>query len=153
MSDSLRPHGQQHTRLPCPSPTSSTYSNSNCIGDAIQPFHPLSSPSLLPSLFPSIRVFAMSLFFTSVGPSIGVSASASVLLMTIQDWFLFGFSGWISLQSKGLSRVFSNIIVQKSSIFWHSAYFIVQLLHPYMTTGKTITLTKWNFVGKVMSAF
>ena len=91
----------------------------------------------------------MSQFFASDGQSIGVSASASVLPMNIQDWFPLGWTGWISLQSKGLSRAFSNITVQKHQ-FFDSAFFIVQLSHPYMTTGKTIALTRRTFVGKVM---
>ena len=83
--------------------------------------------------------------------SIGASASASVLPMNVQDGFPLGWTGWISLQSKGLSRVFSNTTVQKASILWHSVFFIVQLSHPYMTTGKTIALTRWTLVGRVMS--
>ena len=97
---------------------------------------------LLPSTFPSIRVFTNE-FFASSSQSIGVSTSASVQTMTIQDWFLLGWTGWISLQSKGLSRVFSNTTVQKPS-----AFFIVQLSHPYITTGKTIALTRQIFFGK-----
>ena len=93
----------------------------------------------------------MSQFFSTGGQSIGVSASASVLPMNIQDWFPLGLIGLISLQSKGLSRVFSNTTVSKTSILQHSACFILQLSHPYMTTGKTIALTRWSFVGKVMS--
>ena len=87
----------------------------------------------------------MSQLFASGGQSIGVSASASVLPMNIQDWFPLGWSGWISMQSKGLSRVFSNTAALRSG------FFTVQRSHPYMTTGKTITLTRWVFVGKVMS--
>ena len=87
----------------------------------------------------------MSQFMPSSGWSIGISASASVLPMNIQDWFPLGWIGGISLQSKGLSRVFSNTILQ------HSAFFTVQLSHPYMTTGKTIALTRWTFIGKLMS--
>ena len=85
-----------------------------CVGDTIQPSHPLSSPlsSCLQS-FPVSGSFPMSQFFASGGQSIGVSASASVLPINIQDWFPSGWTGWISLQSKGLSRVFSNITVQK----------------------------------------
>ena len=71
--------------------------------------------------------------------------------MNIQDWFPLGWTGWISLQSKGLSRVFSNTTVQKHQFFWCSAFFTVQLSHPYMTTGKTIALTIQTFVVKVMS--
>ena len=86
------------------------------------------------------------LLFTSGGQSIG--ASASVLPVNIQGWFPFGLTGLISLLSKGLSRVFSS---SKASILQHSAFFIVHLSHPYMTTGKTIALTRRTFVGKVMS--
>ena len=71
--------------------------------------------------------------------------------MNIQDWFPLGWTGWISLQSKGLSRVFSNNHSSKASILWCSGLFIVQLSHPYMTTGKTIALTRQTFFGKVMS--
>ena len=101
--------------------------------------------------FPASGSFQMSQFFASGGPSIGVSASASVLPMNIQDWFPLGLTGWISLQSKGLTRVFSNTTVQKASILWCSAFFIVQLSLLYVTTGKTIALTRQTFVGKVMS--
>ena len=89
----------------------------------------------------------MSQFFTSGGQSIGVSASPSVLPINIQDSFPLGWTGLISLQSKGLSRVFSNTTVQKHQFF--SAKF--SLSHPYMTPGKTIALTRRTFVGKVMS--
>ena len=86
---------------------------------------------------------------------LGVSASASVLPTNIQDWSSLGWTGWISLQSKGLSRlsrVFSNAKVQKHQFFLQcSAFFRVQFSHPYITTGKTIALTRWTFVGKVMS--
>ena len=95
----------------------------------------------------------MSQFFTSCGPSITVSASVSVLPMNIQDQFPLGWTGWISLQSKGLSRVFSQHHSSKASILRHSAFFIVQLPHPYTTTGKTIALTRWTFIGKAMSLF
>ena len=91
----------------------------------------------------------MSQPFSSGGQSTGVSASASVLPMNIQDWFPLGWTGWISLQSKGLSRVFSNNTVQKHQFF--SAFFMVQLSHPYMTTGNTIALTRRTFVGKLIS--
>ena len=88
------------------------------VGDAIQPSHPLSSPSP-PAFqsFPASGSFPMSQFFTSGGQSIGASASASVLPMNIQDWFPLGWTGWISLLSKGLSRVFSNTTVQKHQFF------------------------------------
>ena len=88
------------------------------VGDAIQPSHPLSSLLLPPSIFPSIRVFSSELVLhSSGGQSIGVSASALVLPMNIQDWFSLGLTSWISLQSKGLSRVFSNSKVQKHQFF------------------------------------
>ena len=101
----------------------------------------------------------MSQFFTSGGQSIGVSASASVLPMNFQDGSPLGWIGWISLQSKGPTRVFSSTTVQKHQFkkkgkhqfFGNSAFFMVQLSHPYMTTGKTIALTRQTFVGKVMS--
>ena len=91
--------------------------------------------------------FPMSWFFTSGCQSIGVSASASVLPMNTLDWSPLGWSGWISLQSKGLSRVFSNTTVQKAVSFLYRP-----LSHPYMTPGKTIALTRQTFVGNV-SAF
>ena len=84
----------------------------------------------------------MSQFFTSGSQSIGVSVSASVLPMNIQDWFPVGWTGWISLQSQALSRVFSNTTVLKHQFFGAQAFFIVQLSHPYMTTGKTIALRR-----------
>ena len=119
ISDSLRPHGLQHDRLPCPSPTPGAYSNS-C------PFswwcHPIISSSVIPfsswlQSFPASGSFPVSQFFSSGGQSIGVSASASVLPMNIQDGVPLGWTGWISLQSKGLSRVFSSTTVQKHWFF------------------------------------
>ena len=89
----------------------------------------------------------MSQFFTSGGQNIGISASVSVLPMNIQDRFPLGWTGWISLQSKGVTRVLSNTTVQKHQ-FFNSAFFIVQISHPYMTTGKTVSLTRQAFVGK-----
>ena len=87
------------------------------VSDAIQPSHPLIPFSSCPQSFPSSGSFQMSQLFTSGGQSIGISASASVLPMYIQDWFPLGWTGWISLQSKGLSRVFSNTTVQKHQFF------------------------------------
>ena len=104
---------------------------------------------LLPSTFPASGSFPVSQFFTSGGQSIGVSSSASVLPMNIQDWFPLRLTGLISLQSRGLSRVLQHHS-SKASILWRSAFFIVQLPHPYMTTGKTVALTRWTFVSKVM---
>ena len=109
--------------------------------------HPLSS---CPQSFPESGSFPMSRFFTSGGQSTGVSASASVLPVNIQNQFPLGQTGWISLQSKGLSRVFSNTTVQKHQFF--SAQLSSQSnSYPYMTTGKTIALTRRSFGGKVTS--
>ena len=147
VSDSLRPHGLQCTRLPCPSPTHRAYSDS-C--PSRQWRHPTISSSVIPfsllQSFPASGSFPMSRFFG--GQSIGVSAS--VLPMNIQDWFPLGRTGLISFLSKGLSRVFSNTTVQMHQ-FFGTVFFIVQLSYPYETTGKTITLTRWTFVGKVTS--
>ena len=115
VSKSLWSHGLQHTRPPCPLPTPGVYSNS-C---ALRPWcHPTISSSVVPfsswlQSSPASGSFLMSQFFASGGQQIGVSASASVLPMNIQDCFPLGWTGWISLQAKGLSRVFSNTTVQK----------------------------------------
>ena len=150
MSDSLQPHGLQHARPPSPSPTPRIDSNSCPLSWWC---HPTTSASLVPfsclQSFPASGSFQMSQFFISGGQSIGVSASASVLPMNTQDWSPLGWTGWISLQSKGFSRVFSNTTVQEASILGCPAFFIVQLSHRYMTTGKI--LTSQTFVGKVMS--
>ena len=122
MSDSLRPHGLQHARLPCPSPTPRVYPNSCPLS---QWYHPTISTSVVPfssclQSVPASGSFQMSQLFTIRWQSIGVSASASLLLINIQDWFPLGWTGWISLQSKGLSRVFSNTTVttvQKHQFF------------------------------------
>ena len=92
----------------------------------------------------------MSQLFASGGQSSGASAPASVLPINIQGWFPLGLTGLISLQPKGLSRVLQHHI-SKALILWHSAFFMVQLSHPYLTTGKPITLTIWTFVGKMVS--
>ena len=93
----------------------------------------------------------MTWFFAAGGQSIGVSASASVLPVNIQDWFPLGWTGWISLLSKWLFKSLLQHHSSKASILWHSTFFIVQLSHPYMNTGKTIALTRWTFVDKVTS--
>ena len=151
MSHSLQPHGLQHSRLPCPSPTPGACSNSCPL---CQWCHPTISSSVVPlsshlQSFPASGSFQMSQFFSSGGQSIGVSASASVLPMNIQDWYPLGWTGWISLLSKGLRSLLQHHS-SKASVLWHSVFFIVQLSHPYMTIGKTIALTRWTFVGKVM---
>ena len=155
VSNSLRPYGLQHTRPPCPSPTHGACSNSCPLS---QWCHPTISSSVAPfssrlQSFPASGSFQMSQLFASGGQSIGVSASTSVLPMNPQDWSPLGWTGWISLQSKGLSRVLLQHHSSKASILRCSAFFISQLSHPYMTTGKTIALTRWTFVGKVMSLF
>ena len=119
MSDSLRPHELQHTRPPCPSPTPGVHSNScpsswwchPAISSSVVPF------SSCPQSLPVSESFPMSQLFSWGGRSIGVSASASVLPMNTQDWSFLGWTGWTSLQSKGLSRVFSNSTVQKHQFF------------------------------------
>ena len=119
VSDSFWPHEPQHTRSPCPSPTTRVYSNSCPLS---QWCHPTISSSVVPfssclQSFPASGSFQMSQFSASGGQSIGVSASASVLPMNIQDWFSLEWTGWIYLQSKGLSRIFSNTTVQKHQFF------------------------------------
>ena len=155
MSDSLWTHGMQHARLPCPSPTLGVYSNS-C--SSSQWCHPTISSSVIPysfhlQSFPTSGSFSKGQFFSSGGQRIGVSPSASVLPLNFQGRFPLGWTSWISLQSKELSRVSSHTAVQthQSSVLWHSAFFMVQLSHPYTTTEKTIALTMGTFLGKVMS--
>ena len=113
VSDSLQPHGQQHSRPPCPSPTPRVYSNLCPLSQWCHPTISSCCPLLLPpQSFPASGSFQTSQFFAWGGQSSGVSASASVLPMNIQDWFPLGWTGWISLQSQGLSRVSSNTTVQ-----------------------------------------
>ena len=119
VSDSLQPHGLQHARRPCPPPTPGVYPNSCPLSRWC---HPTISSSVVPfsshlQSSPTSGSFNTSQFFTSGGQGIGVSASASVLPMNIQDLFPLGWTGWISLQSKGRSRVFSNTTVQKHQFF------------------------------------
>ena len=119
VSDSLRPHESQHARPPCPSPTPGVHPNS-CASSRW--CHPAISSSVIPfssylQSLPASGSFPMSQLFTWGGQRIGVSASVSVLPMNTQDWSPLGWTGWISLQSKGLSRVFSNTTVQKHQFF------------------------------------
>ena len=153
MSNSLRPHWTIACQPPCPSPIPGVHPNP-CplsqwchltISSSVIPF------SSCPQSSPASGSFPMSQLFTWSGQGIGVSALTSVLPMNTQDWSPLEWTGWTSLQSKGLSRVFSNTTVQKHQFFRHSAFFTVQLSHPYMTTGKTIVLTRRTFVDKVMS--
>ena len=152
MSDSLRPHESQHARPPCPSPTPGVHSNSRpssrwchpAISSSVVPF------SSCPQSLPVSESFPMSQPFAWGGQSIGVSASASFLPKNTQDWSLYnGLVG--SLCCPRDSQESSPTPQFKASILWHSAFFTVQLSHPYMTTGKTISLTGWTFDGKLVS--
>jgi len=136
VSDSLWPPGLQHARLPCASPSPGVCSNSSswswwCLPNILSTVVSFSSCLLS---FPASGSFQMSQFFASGGLSIGASTSASVFPMNIQDLFPLGLTGWISLQSKGLSRVFSNTTQFKSI---NSSVFSL-LYGPYMTTGKPL---------------
>ena len=152
MSTSLRPHGLQHTRPPCPSPSWSLLklmsTESVIPSNHLILYHPL---LFLPSVFPSIRVFS----------------SESVLRIRWPKYWSFSFTigpsnehsglisfrmGWLDLlEVQGTLKSLLQHHSSKASFFWCSAFFIVQLSHPYMTTGETIALTRWTFVGKVMS--
>ena len=154
MSDSLWPHGLQHNRFPCPLPSPRVCSNSCPLN---QWYHPIMLSSVVPfsclQSFPASGSFPMSQLFVSGVQSIGDSASALVLLMSIQGWFPLGLTGLISLQSKGPLRVFSNTTVQKHQFFgtqpslWSNSHIHMWLLE------KPIALTRQIFVGKVMSLF
>jgi len=153
VSESRRPYGLQHSRLPCPPPTPRACSNLWplswwCHPTISSPVIPFSS---CPQSFPASGSFPMSKFFASGGKSIGVSASAAVLPMNIQDWFPWGLTGWISLQSKELSRVFSHTTVQKYQFFgtqlslWSNSH-----IHRWLLK-KSLALARQTFVGKVIS--
>ena len=153
MSAPLRPYGLKGSRLPCPSPTPIASCPNSC--PLSRWCHPTISSFVIPissylQSFLASRSFPVSQFFTSAGQSIKVSASASVLPMNIQDWFPLGLIDWISLQSKRLSGVFSNTTVQKHQ-FFDVQLSLYSSSHPYMTTGKTIALTRQTFFSKVMS--
>ena len=154
VSDSLQPHGLQHTRLPCPSPSPKVYSNS--CPSSWWCFLTISSSAALFSFclqsFPASRSFPVSWLFVSDGQSIGASVSATDFPVNIQGWFPLVLTGLISLLSMGLSTVFSSTTIWKHQFsgakpsLWSNS-------HMYMTTGKTIALTIQTFVGKVMFAF
>ena len=153
MSDSLQIHELQHARPPCPSPTPEVHPNP-C--PSSRWYHPTNSSSVVPftscpQSFLTLGSFQKSQLFTSGGQSIGVSASTSAIPMNTQDWSPLGWTGWISLQSNQTLKSILQHHSSKASSLLHSAFFIVQLSHPYMTTGKTIALTRQTFVGKVMS--
>ena len=153
MSNSLWPHGRQHARLPCPSPAPGGCSNS-C--PANWWCHPIISSSVIPfssclQSLPASESFPVSQFFASGCQNIGVLASASVLPVDIQDWFPLRIDWFDLLAVQGSLKSLLKHHSSKASILCLSAFFIVQLSHPYMTTGKTIALSRWTFVGKVMS--
>ena len=151
MSNSLWPHGLQHPRLLCPS-------LSPRVSSKFYPLSPwcyliiLSSISSFSSClqsFPASGSFPTNWLFTSGGQSIG--ASASVLPKNIQGWFSVGLTGLISLAVQGTLKSLLQHHSSKASVLWHAAFFMIQLSHVNMTTAKTIALTRWTFVGKVMS--
>ena len=153
VSDSLQPHEPQYARPPCPSPAPGVHPNP-C--PSCQWCHPTVSSSVIPfsscpQSFPASGSFQMSQLFASGGQRIGVSASASVLPVNTQDWSPLGWTGWLSLAIQGTLKSLLQPHSSKASTLWCSAFLIIQLSHPYMTTGKTIALTRWTFVGKVMS--
>ena len=151
VSDSLWPHGLQHSRLPCPSPAPRGWSNS-C--PSHQWWNPTISSSvsslLLPSIFPSIMVFSNQFFhirwpkYWSFSFSISLSNEYPELISFMMDWFNF-------LEVQGILKSILWHHSSKASFLCHSGLLIVQLSHPFMTTGKTIALTRWTFEGKVMS--
>ena len=151
MSNSLRPHALQHARLPYPLLSSGVCSNScplsqwchSTISSSVTAF------SSCPQSFSESETFPMSRLFPSGSQRFGTSASASVLLVNIQDWFPLGVTGLISLQSKGLSRVFSNTTVWKHQLLGTQPS-LRSNSHLYMTLGKTTALTIWTFVSKVI---
>ena len=153
VSDSLRPDELQYTRPPCPSPTPRVYPNSCPLS---QWCHPAISSSIVPfssypQSFPGSGSFQMSQLFASDGPSIEVSTSTSALPVNTQDWSPFRMD-WLDLLAvQGNLKSLLQYHSSKASFLQLSAFFTVQLSHPYITTGKTIALTRWTFVGKVMS--
>ena len=152
MSDSLRPHGLQYIRLPCPSPTPRACSDSFPLS---QWCHPTILSSVIPfssclQSLPASGSFLISRLLASGGQSVGASISASVLPVNSQDWFSSGLTNDL-LEVPGTLKSLLRHHSSKASILRHSAFFMVQFSHPYMTTGKIIALTRWTFVSKVMS--
>ena len=153
LPNSVWPHELQHARLPCPSPIARVHTNPCPL---IWWCHPTISSSEVPissytQSFPESGSFQMSQLFASGGQSIGVSPSTAVLPMNIQHWFPLG---WILVGSVAVQGTLKSLLQHhssKASILWPSTFFTVQLSLPYMTTGKTIVLTRCTFVGKVMS--
>ena len=154
VSDSLQAHELQHARPFCPSPTAEIYPNPCPLSWGC---HPTISSSVIPFFscpqsFPASGSFQMSQLFASGGQSTGVSDSTSVFPVNTQDWSPLGWMDWLDLFE--VQRALKSLLQHHSSkapILQHPAFFTVQLSHRYMTTGKTIALTRWTFVGKVMS--
>ena len=152
MSDSLRPHESQHARPPYPSPSPRVHSDSHpsspwchpAISSSVVPF------SSCPQSLPASESFPMSQLFTWGGQRTGVSALASFLPKEITRLISFRMD-WLDLAVQGTLKSLLQHHSSKASVLRHSAFFTVQLSHPYMTTGKTIALTRWTLVGKVMS--
>ena len=154
MSNSLKPHGLQHSRFLCPSASpGAAQTHVHWVSDAIQPSRPLlpSSPPALSLSQHLIGSFPMSWLFPSGGKSIGASASASVLPMNYSGLISFRINWFYLLAVQGTLKHLFQHHSSKASILQCSAFFMVWLSHPYMTTGKTIALTLWIFVRKVMS--
>ena len=153
MSDSLRPHGLQHARLPCPLPTARVYSNScplyrwchSAISSSVIPF----SSSL--QSFPASGSFPMRQFFASGGESTG--ASASVLPTNIQDWFPLRIDWFVLLAVQRNLKSLLQPHSSRASILCCSVFLMVQISYPYITSGKTTALARWTFVGKVCLCF
>ena len=151
MSDSLWPHELQHARLPCPSPSLGFAQRVYWVSNTIQPAHPLSSPS--PSAFNLSQHQGL---FQWVSSSHRMAKVLELQLQHQSFQWIFGLISfrmdWLDLLAiQGTLKSLLQHHSSKASILWRSAFFIVQLSHPYMTTGKTIALTRWTFVGKVMS--
>ena len=153
VSNSLRPHELQHARPPCPSPTPGVHSHSHpssrwCYPGFSSSVVPFSS---WPQSLPASESFLESQLFAWGGQSTGASALASFLPKKFQGWSPLEWTGWISFAVQGTLKSLLQHHSSKASILQRAAFFTVQLSHPYMTTGKTIALTRWTFVGKVRS--
>ena len=151
ISHSLWLHELQYARLPCPSPTPGVYPNSCPLSRWC---HLSNSSSVIPfssylESFLTSGSFQMRQLFATGSQNIGVSASTLVLPVHIQGWFPLWWTGWLHAVQANLKSLLQHHS-SKASVLWHSAFFIVQLSHPYMTTGKIMILTRWTFVGKVM---
>ena len=147
MTESLRPHGLQHNRPPCPSPIPRAYSNSCPL---CWWCHPTISSSVVPfsshlQSFPASGSFPMSQFFVSGGQSTGASSFSNSPSDVCSELIPFRMNWFDLLAVQGILKSLLQHHISKSSILWHSTFFTVQLSHPYMTTGKTTALTRWTF--------